>query len=101
HRIGEVQAPEEPRAHLGLEGAIESRRQGVRAQWYRTHPTLPTLDTAVSRITIWGHLCPDLVSWLPMADLRTATATRWAGISAARRKDDRHQMLLRAAYRLF
>jgi AcrR family transcriptional regulator len=36
-----------------------------------------------------------------MADLRTATATRWAGIPAARRKDDRHQMLLGAAYRLF
>ncbi|MWA01677.1 TetR family transcriptional regulator [Actinomadura sp. LD22] len=36
-----------------------------------------------------------------MANTRTAANTRWAGIPAARRRDERRDMLVRAAYRLF
>lgn len=36
-----------------------------------------------------------------MASARTATPTRWAGVPAARRKDERRDMLVRAAYGLF
>ncbi|GAA2139871.1 TetR/AcrR family transcriptional regulator [Actinomadura napierensis] len=36
-----------------------------------------------------------------MANARTAANTRWAGIPAARRRDERRDMLVRAAYRLF
>ena len=36
-----------------------------------------------------------------MASVRTATPTRWAGVPAERRRDERHDMLVRAAYRLF
>ncbi|HEU5023553.1 MAG TPA: TetR/AcrR family transcriptional regulator [Spirillospora sp.] len=36
-----------------------------------------------------------------MANARTAANTRWAGVPAARRRDERRDMLVRAAYRLF
>ncbi|MFC5754475.1 TetR/AcrR family transcriptional regulator [Actinomadura rugatobispora] len=36
-----------------------------------------------------------------MASVRTATSTRWAGIPPARRRDERRDMLVRAAFRLF
>ncbi len=36
-----------------------------------------------------------------MADDPTVTATRWAGVPADRRRDERRRMLLEAAYRLF
>ncbi|MFG2014713.1 TetR/AcrR family transcriptional regulator [Actinomadura geliboluensis] len=36
-----------------------------------------------------------------MANARTATSTRWAGVPASRRRDERRDMLVRAAYRLF
>jgi AcrR family transcriptional regulator len=36
-----------------------------------------------------------------MANARTAANTRWAGVPAARRKDERRDMLVRAAFRLF
>jgi len=36
-----------------------------------------------------------------MANARTATSTRWAGVPASRRRDERRGMLVQAAYRLF
>ncbi|MGI8331977.1 TetR/AcrR family transcriptional regulator [Actinomadura scrupuli] len=36
-----------------------------------------------------------------MARVRTATTTRWAGIPAARRKDERRDLLVNAAFELF
>ncbi|TDD83313.1 TetR/AcrR family transcriptional regulator [Actinomadura darangshiensis] len=36
-----------------------------------------------------------------MASARTATSTRWAGVPADRRRDERRAMLVRAAFRLF
>ncbi|MFG2088080.1 MULTISPECIES: TetR/AcrR family transcriptional regulator [unclassified Spirillospora] len=36
-----------------------------------------------------------------MANVRTAASTRWAGVPVARRKDERREMLVRAAFALF
>ncbi|MEU8122219.1 TetR/AcrR family transcriptional regulator [Spirillospora sp. NPDC049024] len=36
-----------------------------------------------------------------MASTRTAASTRWAGVPASRRRDERRAMLVRAAFRLF
>ena len=36
-----------------------------------------------------------------MANVRTTASTRWAGVPVARRKDERREMLVRAAFALF
>lgn len=36
-----------------------------------------------------------------MASVRTTASTRWAGVPVSRRKDERREMLVRAAFRLF